>query len=134
MYYSQLVGNANNVPTIVASKDFVGLGAIQSNVYIPNQTSNEWYIEQSNFYRQVRNFNVDIRQTTTKKTAAFYWQVAQATSMTNVYIYASTDPGTTQMGLFTENGSGGFMSDVYISGGKYGICTLALINFLPTWT
>ncbi|KAK9444818.1 exo-1,3-beta-D-glucanase [Metarhizium brunneum] len=25
------------------------------------------------------------------------------------------------MGLFTENGSGGFMPDVYISGGKYGI-------------
>lgn len=42
--------------------------------------------------------------------------------MTNVYIYASTSPGTTQMGLFTENGSGGFMSDYFISGGKYGIC------------
>ncbi|KID95119.1 LysM domain-containing protein, partial [Metarhizium majus ARSEF 297] len=78
--------------------------------------------EQSNIYRQVRNFNVDIRQTMTKKTAAFHWQVAQATSMTNVYIYASTDPGATQMGPLTENGSGGFLSDVYISGGKYGIC------------
>lgn len=122
MYYSQLVGNANNVPTIVTSKDFVGLGAIQSDVYIPNQNGDEWYIEQSNFYRQVRNFNIDIRQTTTQKAAAFHWQVAQATSMTNVHIYASTDSATTQIGLFTENGSGGFMSNIFISGGKYGIC------------
>ncbi|OAA70222.1 LysM domain-containing protein [Akanthomyces lecanii RCEF 1005] len=121
MYYSQLVGNPNSMPTIITSKDFVGLGAIQSDVYIPNQSGGEWYIEQSNFYRQVRNLVVDIRQTTTDKAAAFHWQVAQATSMTNVHIYASTDAGTTQMGLFTENGSGGFMSDVFIKGGKYGI-------------
>lgn len=122
MYYSQLVGNPNDLPRIITSKDFVGLGAIQSDVYIPNQKGDEWYIEQSNFYRQVRNFIVDIRQTTTDKAAAFHWQVAQATSMTNVQIFASVDASTTQIGLFTENGSGGFMSDVFISGGKYGIC------------
>lgn len=107
---------------IVTSKDFIGLGAIQSDVYIPNQNGDEWYIEQSKFYRQVRNLNVEIMQTTTQNVAAFHWQVAQATSMINVNIYASTDPATTQIGPFTENGSGGFMSDVFIYGGKYGIC------------
>lgn len=36
--------------------------------------------------------------------------------------YMSNTDGNTQMGLFTENGSGGFMSDCFISGGAYGIC------------
>jgi hypothetical protein len=65
---------------------------------------------------------IDIRQTTTLKAAGVHWQVAQATSMTNVYIYASITSGTTQMGMSTENGSGGFMSDCFLGGGKYGIC------------
>jgi len=66
---------------------------------------------------------IDISDTTTAKAAGFHWQVAQATSMTNVYINMDVDkPNSTQMGLFTENGSGGFMSDYLISGGAYGIC------------
>jgi hypothetical protein len=69
---------------------------------------------------------IDISATTTLKAAGFHWQVAQATSMTNVYIHMSNTPGNTQMGLFTENGSGGFMSDCFISGGKYGICKCTL--------
>jgi glucan 1,3-beta-glucosidase len=66
---------------------------------------------------------IDISDTTTDKAAGLHWQVAQATSMTNVYINMDIDnPNSTQMGLFTENGSGGFMSDCFISGGAYGIC------------
>ncbi|KKA30026.1 hypothetical protein TD95_001514 [Thielaviopsis punctulata] len=120
-YYSQLVGNPNDMAVIKTSPGFIGLGAIQSDVYMPNANGDEWYIEQSNFYRQVRNFIVDISDTTTASTAAFHWQVAQATSMFKVSVYASTASDTTQMGFFTENGSGGFMSDVDITGGKYGI-------------
>lgn len=78
--------------------------------------------QQSNFYRQVRNLDINIEDTKTEKAAGLHWQVAQATSLTNVNIRASRDPKTTQMGMFTENGSGGFMSFVNIIGGKYGIC------------
>ncbi|KAF2153724.1 glycoside hydrolase family 55 protein [Myriangium duriaei CBS 260.36] len=120
-YYSQLVGHANSPPTIKTSANFIGLGAIQTDVYVPNGASAEWYIEQSNFYRQVRNFIIDIRATTTAKAAGLHWQVAQATSLLNVQIYASTDSASTQMGMFTENGSSGFMSDVSFSGGQYGL-------------
>ncbi|GLA11528.1 hypothetical protein AnigIFM62618_005494 [Aspergillus niger] len=120
-YYSQLVGNANDLPVIKTSPSFIGLGAIQSDVYIPNDNGDEWYIEQSNFYRQVRNFIIDIEETTTANAAGLHWQVAQATSLTNVYITASSSAGTTQMGIYTENGSGGFMSGCTISGGSYGI-------------
>lgn len=66
---------------------------------------------------------IDISDTTTDKAAGLHWQVGQATYMTNVYINMDIDnPGGTQMGLFTENGSSGFMSDCFISGGAYGIC------------
>lgn len=66
---------------------------------------------------------IDIRDTTTENAAGLHWQVAQATSLTNVYIYMELEnPDITQMGLFTENGSGGFMSGCCIGGGLYGIC------------
>lgn len=78
--------------------------------------------QQSNFYRQIRNFVIDIRDTTTDSMAAIHWQVGQATSVTNVSIAAINGRNNTQMGFFTENGSGGFMSDVTIVGGAYGIC------------
>ncbi len=120
-YYSQLVGNHKDLPIIKTAPSFIGLGAIQTDVYIPNANGAEWYIEQSNFYRQVRNFVIDIADTITAQAAGLHWQVAQATSLTNVHILASSAAGTTQMGMFTENGSGGFMSDCIISGGKYGI-------------
>ncbi|KAK4860839.1 hypothetical protein LT330_004570 [Penicillium expansum] len=120
-YYSQLVGDANDLPIIRTSPSFIGLGAIQSDVYIPNDNGDEWYIEQSNFYRQVRNFIIDIEETTTANAAGLHWQIAQATSLTNVYISASSTAGTSQMGIYTENGSGGFMSGCTISGGAYGI-------------
>ncbi|CAK7568439.1 MAG: hypothetical protein SEPTF4163_006429 [Sporothrix epigloea] len=120
-YYSQLVGDHNDLPIIQTSPSFIGLGAIQTDVYIPNGYGAEWYVEQSNFYRQVRNLIIDIQGTTTGQVAGLHWQVAQATSLTNVYIQASTAADTTQMGMFTENGSGGFMSDVTIAGGQYGI-------------
>ncbi|RDW56893.1 pectin lyase fold factor [Coleophoma crateriformis] len=120
-YYSQLVGDANDLPIIRTSASFIGLGAIQSDVYIPNDNGNEWYVEQSNFYRQVRNFIIDITDTTTASAAGLHWQVAQATSLTNVLVSASFDSGTTQMGMYTENGSGGFMSDCSLIGGQYGI-------------
>ncbi|KAK6223391.1 hypothetical protein LQW54_000509 [Pestalotiopsis sp. IQ-011] len=121
MYYSQLVGDANDLPVIKTSPKFIGLGAIETDVYEPNANGDEWYINQSNFYRQVRNFIIDVQDTTTDSVAGLHWQVAQATSLTNVYVYASTDDDTTSMGMFTENGSSGFMGECFFYGGQYGI-------------
>ncbi|KFY91677.1 hypothetical protein V498_05365 [Pseudogymnoascus sp. VKM F-4517 (FW-2822)] len=45
----------------------------------------------------------------------------KATSLDSVAVYASTAPGNTQLGMFSENGSGGFMSNCYFEGGNYGI-------------
>jgi glucan 1,3-beta-glucosidase len=75
---------------------------------------------------------IDIRSSITDKAAGLHWQVAQATSLTNVNIYASTTANNTQMGLFTENGSGGFMSDCFISGGAYGLCKFLMRKLIAT--
>ncbi|KAE9377716.1 glycoside hydrolase family 55 protein [Stipitochalara longipes BDJ] len=123
MYYAQLVGDPLDPPTIRSSPQFIGLtDVISADVYIPNDNSNEWYNDTSNFYRQVRNLNIDILDTTTPTVAGFHWQVAQATSVINCRVYAPTSAGTSALGMFTENGSAGFMSDCYFSGGQYGIC------------
>lgn len=86
----------------------------------------DYQTQQSNFFRQVRNLVIDIRDTTTNLAAGLHWQVGQATSVTNVSIACIEGSNNTQMGIFTENGSGGFMSDVVITGGAYGICTFPL--------
>jgi hypothetical protein len=65
---------------------------------------------------------IDVTAATVEKASAFHWQVAQATSLDSVWVYASKAPGTTQLGMFSENGSGGFMSNCYFEGGNYGIC------------
>ncbi|KAG6009922.1 hypothetical protein E4U21_000693 [Claviceps maximensis] len=113
--YSQLVGDATNLPVIKTSPSFIGLGAIQTDVYAGDSSGGEC------FYRQVRNFIARIGDTKMESVAGLHWQVAQATSLTNVAIYASPAADTTQIGIFVENGSGGFMSDCTVDGGKYGL-------------
>lgn len=49
-----------------------------------------------------------------------HWQVAQATSLINIRFEMSTAPGNTHQGIFMDNGSGGFMSDLTFNGGRYG--------------
>ncbi|KAK7600692.1 hypothetical protein V3481_002222 [Fusarium oxysporum f. sp. vasinfectum] len=60
-YNTEMIGNPLDLPTIIAALSFVGLGVITSNVYT-GETS-EWYLNQNNFLRSVRNFIIDIRLT-----------------------------------------------------------------------
>jgi len=118
MYNTQLVGSPLNKPTIKAASSFVGLGVISSDVYIDGGNGNEWYINQNNFFRQIRNFVIDIRAATVAYPAGLHWQVAQATSLQNIDFLQNTG---TQQGIFAENGSGGFMSDLTFTGGNFGL-------------
>ena len=65
--------------------------------------------QQSNFYRQIRNFNIDISASTTDAMAGLHWQVGQATSLMYIAIFGSKKAGNNQRLMFTENGSSGFM-------------------------
>jgi hypothetical protein len=125
-FATQIIGDANSPPLIKASSSFVGLGVLSTDVYVPNGGNGadggalEWYLNTARFYSQIRNINIDI--TATDKSAyvcAIHYQAAQAASIESVTLTATS--GTTQQGMYTENGSGGVMSDVTFNGGAFGI-------------
>lgn len=116
-YNTQFLGDPLEVPTILAASSFVGLGVITSDVYVSD--NEQWYINQNNFLRSIKNFKIDVRLTDPNAyVCAIHWQVAQGTSLENIEFYALSD--TTQQGIYMENGSGGFLSDLTFVGGNFG--------------
>lgn len=81
-------------------------------------------------YRQVRNFVIDITSMPATTGACIHWQVAQATSLQNI-VFEMVQGGTNnnQEGIFMDNGSGGFYSDLVFNGGNYG-SKLSFSSFL----
>lgn len=64
---------------------------------------------------------IDITATrSTQEVAGIHYQVAQATSTQNIDIIAKS--GTGQRGMFSENGSGGQLSDINFRNGNFCIC------------
>ena len=153
-YFTQLVGDAVDPPTFVVSPNFnagIGLAVLDADIYIPAGSGATWYQNQNNFFRQVRNFVIDMTQAPLDA-VGIHWQVAQATSIQNVVIKMVDKgiPYNKQQGIFMENGSGGFFSDITITGGAIGMylgnqqfttrklslsgCATAIkINFNWTW-
>lgn len=123
-YATQMVGDVINPPTIKVGANYtndIGLAVFDSDIYIPAGSGAEWYANQNNFFRQVRNFVIDMTGAPLFATG-IHWQVAQATHLNNIVIRMrpKTDTNNAQQGIFAENGSGGFMSDITIDGGKIG--------------
>ncbi|MCJ1308907.1 hypothetical protein MMC25_002562 [Agyrium rufum] len=115
-YFTQLVGDAVTPPTIKASAGFTGIAVIDSDPYAAGGIN--WYTNQNNFYRQVRNFVIDLTAQPSSTGTGIHWQVAQATSLQNIVF--NMIPGSNQQGIFMDNGSGGFMADLVFNGGNYG--------------
>ncbi|KAL5490259.1 hypothetical protein ACEPAI_5092 [Sanghuangporus weigelae] len=121
-YYTQLIGDARRPPTITAAANFVGIAVIDADPYIDGGNGAQWYINQNNFFRSVRNFVIDLtRMPVSASATGLHWQVSQATSLMNIVVNMSQDPATNHQGIFMENGSGGFMGDLIFNGGKFGI-------------
>ncbi|KAF7322584.1 hypothetical protein HMN09_00036900 [Mycena chlorophos] len=121
-YYTEMVGDARTPPTLLAAPGFSGIAVIDPDVYIPGGNGAEWYTNQNNFFRSVRNFVIDLRQTpATASSTGIHWQVAQATSLYNIVFQMSTASNTGHQGIWMENGSGGFMGDLTFNGGKFGM-------------
>jgi hypothetical protein len=75
-YYTQLVGDARNPPTILASADFEGIAVIDANPYLPG--GRNWHINQNNFFRAARNLVIDLRRMPPGASATgLHWQVSQ---------------------------------------------------------
>ncbi|KIM87551.1 glycoside hydrolase family 55 protein [Piloderma croceum F 1598] len=121
-YYTQIIGDAKRPPTLLASSGFTGAAVIDADPYIPGGNGSQWYINQDNFYRSVRNFVIDLRGMPASTVATgLHWQVSQATSLKNIVVEMSTASGNNHQGLFMEDGSGGFMGDIVFNGGMYGM-------------
>ncbi|PVG03211.1 putative glucan 1,3-beta-glucosidase [Serendipita vermifera] len=118
-YYTALVGNPKNRPTITAAASFTGMAVIDADPYIAN---GQYWVNQNNFFRAVRNFNIDLtRMPVTSTATGLHWQVAQATSLAFVKVIMSQDASTNHQGIFMENGSGGVMTDLEFVGGRLGV-------------
>jgi hypothetical protein len=128
---TQVIGDAINRPTLVASPQFVGLGVLSTDEYTGGDVGidggdQEYYVNTANFYRQIRNVIIDISKTPSSSSSGavlgqscIHYQLAQATSLENVELIAAA--GSNQVGLYAENGSGGQISDVTFTGGAVGI-------------
>ncbi|KAJ7800468.1 exo-beta-1,3-glucanase [Mycena olivaceomarginata] len=126
------VGDYNSKPTLIADANFVGTAVIDADPYIdgvsnPDGLGHKWWTNQNNFFRSVRNFVIDvtrmppINMVTVSVRTGIHWQVGQATSLINIDFKMSSAAGTKHQGIFMENGSGGFMSDLTFDGGAFGM-------------
>ncbi|EJD46953.1 glucan 1,3-beta-glucosidase [Auricularia subglabra TFB-10046 SS5] len=119
-WYTAMIGDGRNPPTLLAASNFSGIALIDADPYIDGGA--QWYINQNNFYRSLRNIVVDLRQLPVSSGVnGLHWQVSQATSISNLRIEMSRDASTNQVGMFMENGSGGYMGDITVNGGKMGL-------------
>ena len=118
LYYTQLVGDAVSPPTLKAAPSFVGMAVIDSDPY--EDSGANWYTNQNNFFRQIRNFVIDLTAMPKTSGAGIHWQVAQATSLQNIVFNMIQGADSQQEGIFMDNGSGGFMTDLVFNGGNYG--------------
>lgn len=126
-YYTTLLGDAKNPPTLTMSAAFSNSGtgydaAIEADPYIPGGNGANYWTNQNNFFRSVRNFIIDTTAVPVGTQAiGIHWQVAQATSLQDITVKMSAASGTKHIGIYMENGSGGFMSDVTTTGGINGL-------------
>ena len=77
-YYTQFIGDAITIPTIKASSSFSGIAVIDSDPYLSGGAN--WYTNQNNFFRQIRNFVIDLTGLPATTGSGIHWQVAQVRS------------------------------------------------------
>ncbi|KAF2671371.1 pectin lyase-like protein [Microthyrium microscopicum] len=117
-YYTQLIGNANCLPTLKAAASFTGF-LIDGDQY--QSSGNQGYGSTNIFWRQIHNFIIDTTAVPPgNNVAAVHWPTGQASSIQNVVFQLSAASGTQHVGLFIENGSGGFLGDLIFNGGLMG--------------
>jgi hypothetical protein len=113
IYYTQLVGDADNSPVI-------RMMSSGSDKRLIDALDERWggnLVNQNNFFHQMRNFVLDMSDC--DACTGIHWQVAQATQLQNIYF--KMKKGSKCQGIWMENGSGGFVSDLVFEGGMYGM-------------
>ncbi|KAK3902672.1 glucan 1,3-beta-glucosidase [Staphylotrichum tortipilum] len=117
-YFTQLIGDAANPPTLKATANFAGFGLIDGNPYY---TENLNWKSVNVFFRQVRNFVLDTTAIAPGTPATgMHWPTSQATSLQNIVFNMPATADVVHVGLFIEEGSGGFITDLTFNGGATG--------------
>ncbi|KAI0150178.1 glycoside hydrolase family 55 protein [Xylariaceae sp. FL1272] len=120
-FYTQFIGDAISWPTIKGCSDFSGIALIDSDPYVPGGAGAQWYVNQNQVFRHIRNFIFDMNDMPLSSTVndqtyvptGIHWQASQATMLQNLVFnmpHASSATASTHVGILTENGSGGFVS------------------------
>lgn len=106
-YDTQIIGNPNCLPTILASSSLTG-----------------WVIDSSGFgatntfFRQIRNLIIDTTAVPPEvAVTGIFWPTAQATRLQNLVFKLSEAAGTQHQGVFISEGSGGMINDLVAYGG-----------------
>lgn len=147
-YYTQFIGDPWDPPIIYGCDTFKGIALFDTDPYIPGGAGSQWYVNQNQFFRQIRNFIFDMydmpdatdQDDQPLVPTGIHWQVAQATSLQNLVFLMPSTTTTTAVGIFSvrmfatpsssqllthvsvsqENGSGGFVSNITFGGGNIG--------------
>lgn len=122
-YFTQIIGNPNNLPVLKATVNFSANAIIDGNPYLPGNADHPagfpgWQATNV-FYRQIRNLVINITDVSHNLSVqCIHWPTSQATSLQNIHFLMSQAKGTQHQGIFIEEGSGGFMSDLTFNGGQ----------------
>ncbi|KXJ89777.1 glycoside hydrolase family 55 protein [Microdochium bolleyi] len=115
-YYTKMIGDPNNRPVLKATANFAGFGLIDGNPYFTEKPN---WVPVNVFFREVRNFVLDTTAIPANKAATgMHWPTSQATSLYNLKFVMPRTSDVVHVGLFIEEGSGGFMSDLEFQGGE----------------
>ena len=123
-YYTQLIGSATGQSIIKIVSTWPS-GSPTGYVIDadPYNSSGQLSVgSTNNFYKEIRDLTIDMTAATgNANMAGIHWPTAQACQLQNLKIKMTTVSTTQQVGIFIEEGSGGFMSDLTISGGAIGM-------------
>lgn len=113
-FYTHVVGNFACPPTLLvpANTNFNG--------YVLSADTSDSGDHDDEFYRAVMNLNI-VFKGGNPNAGGMHWSVSQATHIRNVTIDMTATKDAGKTGIFGENGSGGFMSDLTILGGQVGL-------------
>lgn len=106
------MGNPKDPPTIYGCDTFKGIALFDTDPYIPGGSGSQWYVNQNQFFRQIRNFffdMYDMPESTSLEDGngdglvptGIHWQVAQATTLQNLVFLMPSSTTTTAVGIFT---------------------------------
>lgn len=110
-YYTQIIGNPNNLPVLKATSNFTAFAVIDGSQYQPGNAADPagklGFKATNTFYRQIKNLVLDTTAVSPNISVnGIHWPTAQATSLQNLVFRMSQANGTQHQGLFIEEGKG----------------------------